>query len=218
MAKKRWRLWWRAYVKEHHAVNTLWRNFHAVESGRLYRSAQPTPRQLEAWVRRYGIKTVINLRGRSRSSEAVYRLERAVCRRLGVRYVDMKLASRNPADMKKLARLKEVFERVEYPALIHCKAGADRSTLAAVLYRHWMMGESMEAALEKEARFWPYGYMAASKAGMIGFFLERFARSGEKDLLAWLEKEDLQAMRKAFVASRKSRLADWVFEKVLRRE
>ena len=38
-------------------------NFHEVVPGRVYRSGQPTAEQLRAWVHRYGLKTIVNLRG-----------------------------------------------------------------------------------------------------------------------------------------------------------
>src|ERR671922_1591104 len=38
-------------------------NFHAVVPGAVYRCAQPSGPRLERWVRRYGIRTVVNLRG-----------------------------------------------------------------------------------------------------------------------------------------------------------
>ena len=38
-------------------------NFHTVVEGQLYRSAQPDRGQLMSYVRRHGIRTVVNLRG-----------------------------------------------------------------------------------------------------------------------------------------------------------
>src|SRR6516225_9094460 len=43
----------------------LTHNLHAVIPGRVYRSAQLAPTDLERVVRRYGIRTVVNLRGTS---------------------------------------------------------------------------------------------------------------------------------------------------------
>src|SRR3954468_9809922 len=40
------------------------RNRHVVVPGRVYRTAQLTPTQLEAFLHRYGVRTVVNLRGR----------------------------------------------------------------------------------------------------------------------------------------------------------
>src|SRR5438067_1051286 len=38
-------------------------NFHTVEKKKLYRSAQLSPKVLKNYIKTYGIKTVINLRG-----------------------------------------------------------------------------------------------------------------------------------------------------------
>src|SRR5438874_1538525 len=41
---------------------TLGGNFHAVIAGEVYRCAQPTAQELATLIRRYGIRTVVNLR------------------------------------------------------------------------------------------------------------------------------------------------------------
>ena len=38
-------------------------NFHTVVAGELYRSARPSPEEIAAWHKRYGIKTILNLQG-----------------------------------------------------------------------------------------------------------------------------------------------------------
>src|SRR4051812_42767439 len=38
-------------------------NFHVIMPGKAYRCAQPGPDDLREWVEKYGIKTVVNLRG-----------------------------------------------------------------------------------------------------------------------------------------------------------
>ena len=40
-----------------------------------------------------------------------------------------------------LTRARELFRTIEYPVLIHCKSGADRAGMMAVLYRHFHLGE-----------------------------------------------------------------------------
>ncbi len=43
-------------------------NFHEVIAGEFYRSAQPTGAEIEGYAHRYGIKTIVNLRGASSRS------------------------------------------------------------------------------------------------------------------------------------------------------
>ena len=58
-------------------------NFHEVDAGRFYRSAQLPPTILDEVIQDYGIRTVINLRGRSPHKEW-YLQEVATCARTRV--------------------------------------------------------------------------------------------------------------------------------------
>src|SRR3954454_9519239 len=53
----------------HVGILHLGDNFHAVVPGELYRSAQPTPELITDYHVKYGIKTVINLRGENVGSD-----------------------------------------------------------------------------------------------------------------------------------------------------
>ena len=216
---ERVKFWFRAYIREHHIVNLVWLNCHRVDE-RLLRSAQPTPGQLERIIRKHGIKTVINLRGRS--NRAVYKLERSVCRSMGVRMVALKLSSRSPVQAENLENLKKAFENAEYPVLIHCKAGADRSSLASVLYRYWIRKEPLRAAIGKEMKFFPYGYIESSAAGILKYYFERFERDrrehGDIDLIEWTRKMDKEELKREFDEKKKIKAIDWVSEKLLKRE
>ncbi|WP_353662581.1 hypothetical protein [Hydrogenimonas sp. SS33] len=222
---RRARAWYRSLIVEHNLVNTLWLNLHPVDEGKLWRSAQPTPWQLKKLVKKYGFKTVINLRG-SKPHRPVYALERRTCDELGVTMADISLFSRRIPDDLMLRELKTLFETVEYPALMHCKAGADRSSLASTLYLHWMKKMPVREAMKSQLRFWPYGYIAASGAGVIGAYFEAFVAYEKKhpgaDLIAWSKQWRDRDHRKAFEDSfrkeGRSHLADFFFEKILHRE
>ena len=212
--------WYRALVTEHNLVNTLWLNLHPVDE-RLFRSAQPTPWQLKKLIRRHGIRTVINLRGEQPKSP-VYQFEKKVCDEMGVALENTRIFSRSVVEARFLRDLKKIFEACEYPALMHCKAGADRSSLAAVFYLHWVKGWPIKKAYRKEVRFWPFGYIRRSGAGIIAYYFEAFIayekEHPEADIVAWTETLDRDAMKEGFEKSRKSSLVDLFYEKILRRE
>ena len=44
-------------------------NFHVVIADELYRSAQLTPAEIAVYTKRYGIRTIVNLRGKGEGSE-----------------------------------------------------------------------------------------------------------------------------------------------------
>ncbi|HVK92354.1 MAG TPA: dual specificity protein phosphatase family protein [Mycoplana sp.] len=107
-------------------------NFHEVIPGELYRSAQPSAAQLDDYVRRYGIKTVLNLRGPS--DRDWYRQEIAESRRLGIRHVDFRMSAQRLLTTEQSAALIAIMRDAPKPILVHCQAGADRSGLASVIY------------------------------------------------------------------------------------
>lgn len=93
-------------------------NFAAVVPGEVYRSNQPTAADIASYAGRYGIRTIINLRGRH-EKDAWYEEEAAAAKRL---------------DADGAARLVAILKDAPRPILIHCRSGADRTGLASVLY------------------------------------------------------------------------------------
>jgi len=105
-------------------------NFREVVPNKVYRSAQPSPKHLRKWVMRYGIKTVINLRG---SSEKVIEQEQSTADELGVKLVSIHLSGKRLATTSELAELIDALEKAETPVLLHCKSGVDRTGTASAL-------------------------------------------------------------------------------------
>ena len=142
-AMGRFKAHWSYFWKDHAFLRTTFTNAHWLGPD-LVRTNQPSPGQL-AWWKRRGIRTVINLRGQR--DEAYYWLEKAACERLGLTLIDAPLDSRDAPGRDRIDRARELFRTIEYPALIHCKSGADRAGMMAVLYRHFHLGEPISAAM-----------------------------------------------------------------------
>lgn len=105
-------------------------NYGTVVSGRIYRSAQPSASGLTRALRRDGIKTVLNLRG-ANPDQAWYRSEKASTLASGATQVDFPMSSDQWLSREQAAALLDILDKSDYPILIHCEWGAERTGLIA---------------------------------------------------------------------------------------
>jgi protein tyrosine/serine phosphatase len=128
----------------------LWlANFREVASGRFYRSGQLDADELRQVVQRFGIRTIVNLRGYD--PRPAWRAgELAVARELGVAHFDVHLSARSLPRPEEIAKLLAIYRESTEPILVHCDSGADRAGEAAALYRIEVLGEPSEAAAARE--------------------------------------------------------------------
>ena len=212
--KGRFKAQWSYFWKDHAFLRTAFTNAHWLGPD-LVRTNQPSPGQLAYWKRR-GIKTVINLRGQR--DEAYYWLEKAACERLGLTLIDAPLDSRDAPGRDRIDRARELFRTIEYPALIHCKSGADRAGMMAVLYRHFHLGEPISAAMSELGKRTLHSREGLT--GVLDYVLEKYVAEVEPTgvgFMEWVESDayDPQAMRRDFRANWWGTL---LTEKLLKRE
>jgi len=207
--------WLNSLFVDHALLRLPWRNWGVVESGRLYRSNHPVPWQLRQAARRFGLRTVINLRGH-RAECGSDALGRHAAAELGIAHVDAPFESRGAPHRDRVLRLAAIFAAMEEPALLHCKSGADRTGLAAGI---WLLlqGRSVAEALAQLSL--RHGHVRQSRTGILDAFFLRYAadtRDRPKPFLAWLREDyDEDALRREF-ASRP--WADRLVDGVLGRE
>lgn len=108
-------------------------NFHVVVPGELYRSAQPNAAEIADYKAKYGLKTIINLRG-ANSHQRWYQDELAASARAGITHIDFGMSARQLQPREKIARLVAILNSAQKPILIHCQSGADRTGLASAIY------------------------------------------------------------------------------------
>lgn len=200
--------------KDHAYLRLGFSNAHWI-SDELVRTNQPWPHQLAEWKKR-GIKTVINLRGGFDAS--FHALEKDACERLGLKMVDFTITSREVPSRARVHGAKELFETIEYPALMHCKSGADRAGIMSVFYMHFRKGLPIREALEQlHIR---YLHVKQGKTGVLDYTFERYLAEGEskgQSFLEWVDSDayDEAAIKADFRAQMWGRL---LTEGILKRE
>jgi protein tyrosine/serine phosphatase len=198
---------------DHGVFRVLWENWATVMPGRLYRSNHPTPARLAVAMRRYGLRTVLNLRGhRQCGSDA---LSREAAERLGLIHIDAPFESRGAPHRDRILRLADIFHTMTEPALMHCKSGADRAGLGAGLYLLLNGGTAQQALAQLS---WRFGHVRRSRTGILDAFFVRYAveAEGRKPFLDWVRDDyDEMALRRDFVAGG---LASFVNDRLMVRE
>ncbi len=123
--------WVYLMVYDHGFLRSFWRNFEELAPG-VYRANQPSPARLAQYAQR-GITTIINLRGPSGMPPHQFEVE--ACAALGLELIDVPyLSARHAPEKKVLLTLVETLRTAQAPFLMHCKSGADRTSLAAAIY------------------------------------------------------------------------------------
>jgi protein tyrosine/serine phosphatase len=151
-------------------------------SDELVRTNQPWPHQIAHW-KRQGIRTIINLRGGFDAS--FHALEKDACERHGLTMVDFTITSREVPSRARVLGARDLFQTVEYPALMHCKSGADRAGIMSVFYMHFRKGKTIREALDQLSL--RYLHMRAGKTGVLDYTFERYLAEGEPAGLSFID-------------------------------
>jgi len=201
--------WIDSLLIDHGIFRVVWSNLAVVVPGRVYRCNHPTPARLRRMVRRLGIKTLINLRGRTQTGSDA--LSRETAAELGLAFHDMALESRGAPKRDRILRLHGIYRSMPTPAIMHCKSGADRAGLAAGLIILFEGGTAADALRQLSLRF---GHIRQAKTGVLDafFMLYQHQTEGRKPFLEWVVQDyDEAALQRSFHANGlASFINDWV--------
>ena len=193
----------RLYLHNHHDLG-----------GGMYRAVQPNAKRIE-YLAGEGIKTILNLRGES--PKGFYLLEEEACEKHGITLIDFRMYSRDVHTVARIKGARDLLRRLDYPAVMHCKSGADRTGIMGVLYRHFVMGDTIEEALFQLSL--QYGHVKSGKTGMLDFFFKEYVDYNAHtpiDFMAWVETiYDPVNVKARF---KPSGLGSLLTENILRRE
>lgn len=181
---ERVRAWFDLIFVDHGLLRLFYANRHQVDQ-RLWRSSQPTPGGVRR-ERRRGIRTVLCVRGGFPFRP--WPLEQEACEQCGLDLYKVSIRGREAPYKNDLLSLIDLLSSIEYPALVHCKSGADRSGFVAAVYLMAIKGCSADEALRQlSLRF---GHLRSSRAGILGEVIEVYRDEGEArglDFRQWVE-------------------------------
>jgi protein tyrosine phosphatase len=136
-------------------------NFHTLIPKKVYRSAQLSPSQLNTTIHKYGIHSLLNLRGIN-NADAWYRHEIKVTAEDHTHFYNVRLASLYLPTQTQLRMLEHIILTAPKPLLIHCASGADRTGLAAAMVILLHNGSISEASRQAS---WRYGAIRPQSTG-----------------------------------------------------
>ncbi len=186
---------------DHGFLRAGFRNLHRI-SPEMWRSNQPSPRQIRAHAERRGIRTIINLRGPS--TRGFYLLEQEACAAAGIALVDFQMFSREPPTREAVFAARDLFDTIAYPALMHCKSGSDRAGIMAALYKLLRQDAPFAEAVEQLSG--RYLHIRQGKTGVLDAFFAAYAgfnsgrpEQGWKPFLDWVAEDyDREAVKSDF--------------------
>ena len=204
--------WKQRIIFDHGFLRALYPNIWKIDNN-LLRSAQPSPFLLLK-LKNDGIKTIINLRGAR--NDLVDQMERRVCKNLNLKLIEFKLHSRGAPTIDQIKNSKKIFKEIEYPALIHCKSGADRTGIMAALY---LISKGVNIKIAKKQLSFKFLHVRFAKSGILDQFFENFesflSDGGELSFWEWSEKNyNPIELKKNF----KLNILKVLLDKLLRRE
>ncbi|MEM7620449.1 MAG: tyrosine-protein phosphatase [Pseudomonadota bacterium] len=171
-------------ILDHGILRVIYPNKHKVAQN-VWRASQPTPQQIRGYAKK-GVRTIVNLRGERECGG--YRLEEKSCKKHGIQLINLTISSRHPPTRERIHEVKQLFESIEYPFMMHCKSGADRAGFASVLYMLFKEKAPIEVA-QKQLSL-KYGHIRQAETGVLDHIFDSYTESKESQDISFLEWVD----------------------------
>ena len=146
-------------------------NFHPITEGEAYRSAQMDRDELEYYIEKHNIRSILNLRGKNPDAQW-YMEEMQVSAECNVMHYDISLSVSRGISNENVQRLIEIFKSAPRPILIHCQGGADRSGLVAAMWKVVVDKEPKSEAGKQLSIL--YGHIPIGKTSAMNRFFENW--------------------------------------------
>lgn len=143
------------------------KNFETVFPGQFYRSAQLTPAELQEVIEKYGIKTVISLRGGPEHTQW-FQDQKNLLESKNVAFEIVWWTAEHFPPKEELVKYVDLLKTAQYPILVHCRVGSDRTGLATAIYAMDYLRTPKEVAIARHLNF-DYWHVEAFKPAMVEF-------------------------------------------------
>jgi protein tyrosine/serine phosphatase len=127
---------WFIYIK-------IYGNFHKVDNN-IYRSAQLYFFNMPYFLKKYKIKSIINLQ--NAENNFWYKDEIKYSKENNITHIDFPISANKKLSIKRMQHLINIIKNSSKPTLIHCFSGADRTSLAVALYLYNQKSKKPEKA------------------------------------------------------------------------
>ena len=190
------------HLMDHAFLRVFWNNFHQV-CNEVYRANQPSPSHLKSYKDK-GIKAVLNLRGFTQQSYALF--EEDSCKNLGLDLISVPLSGSSAPQPEKLLEIIDIMEKIPKPFVLHCKSGADRAGLVSAMYL--IVQKKLSVTEAKKQLSFKYLHLDFTKTGILDYIFDVFSQRlkiENIDFLDWIKQEyNAEILNSSF----KSRI-DW---------
>ena len=174
------------HLMDHAFLRVFWNNFHQV-CDEVYRANQPSPSHLKAYKDK-GIKAVLNLRGFTQQSYALF--EEETCKNLGLDLISVPFSGSSAPQPEKLLEIIDIMDNIPKPFVLHCKSGADRAGLVSAIYI--IIQKNLSVTEAKKQLSFKYLHLDFTKTGILDYILNVFderLKIENIDFLDWIKKE-----------------------------
>ena len=160
----------------------IYGNFHQIDSN-AYRSGQLFSFNMSYYLKKYKIKTVLNLR-RIKPDKAWYQNEKKLTDENNITLINYQISARKYLDFNHTSTIVKILKNAQKPILIHCEGGADRTSLVSALYRYAILNHPKEEA-EEELSF-IYGHIPIIRPQVMAMersfynYIEHNKKSGDR--------------------------------------
>lgn len=137
-------------------------NFGTVEEGRVYRTSQPSPLFLRWLVSRRQIQTLVNLRGRTPGYESAF------AARHGLKLFSFDLSASRPPTQEDVERFLHILQDPDnYPLVVHCRNGVDRTGYMIASYRVEVQGWDANRAAREMNRYLQFEWLNPNPQSVV---------------------------------------------------